>query len=186
MSDAASILGLLAGTERLQVVAAIVLGAGSADDVSRVTGLDARTAAQALARLESGGVVVVEDRRYRVDHRALAQAARDARRSGPPRSGPEPAGSGNAHLRNFVRGERLISIPAAHGKRRAVLEWLAQRFEPGLVYPEREVNARLAEAHPDVAALRRYLVDDGLLDRRQGKYWRTGGAFEIDDQNGDA
>jgi hypothetical protein len=85
-----------------------------------------------------------------------------------------------------VRGERLISIPAAHGKRRAVLEWLAQRFEPGLVYPEREVNARLAEAHPDVAALRRYLVDDGLLDRRQGKYWRTGGAFEIDDQNGDA
>ena len=29
--------------------------------------------------------------------------------------------------------------------------------------------------HPDVAALRRYLVDEGLLARQDSVYWRCGG-----------
>jgi hypothetical protein len=29
--------------------------------------------------------------------------------------------------------------------------------------------------HPDVAALRRYVVDEGLLERRDGLSWRGGG-----------
>jgi hypothetical protein len=46
-------------------------------------------------------------------------------------------------------------------------------------YPEREVNALLAAWHPDVAALRRYLVDEGLLTRDAGVYWRSGGYVEV-------
>ena len=34
--------------------------------------------------------------------------------------------------------------------------------------------------HPDTAALRRYLVDEGILDREHGEYWRTGGTFDPD------
>ena len=30
------------------------------------------------------------------------------------------------------------------------------------------------------AALRRYLVDEEFLERRQGFYWRAGGTFELD------
>jgi hypothetical protein len=37
------------------------------------------------------------------------------------------------------------------------------------------VNRVLARWHPDTAALRRYLVDEGFLDRDGGQYWRTGG-----------
>lgn len=29
--------------------------------------------------------------------------------------------------------------------------------------------------HPDHAALRRYLVDEGFMTRADGVYWRTGG-----------
>lgn len=32
----------------------------------------------------------------------------------------------------------------------------------------------LKEFHPDYASLRRYLVDDGFMDRGQGRYWRAG------------
>jgi hypothetical protein len=32
--------------------------------------------------------------------------------------------------------------------------------------------------HPDTAALRRYLVDEGILDREHGEYWRAGGTFD--------
>jgi hypothetical protein len=56
-----------------------------------------------------------------------------------------------------------------------VLEHLLRVFEPGVRHPEREVNALLAVWPPDVAALRRYLVDERLLGRDAGIYWRTGG-----------
>ena len=81
-------------------------------------------------------------------------------------------------LRVFVRDGRLTSIPTVHAKRLIVLDWLVQRFEPGRHYPERTVNHIISEVHPDTAALRRYLVDEGLLARDHGEYWRQGGTFD--------
>jgi hypothetical protein len=76
-------------------------------------------------------------------------------------------------LRNFFVGERLKEIPAIPKKRGAVLKWLVSRFEPGQRYPESEVNGVLQRYHPDCAALRRYLVDEGFMQREHGVYWRT-------------
>ena len=91
------------------------------------------------------------------------------------RSG-EALSHGQAVLRAFVDGDgRLLSIPAKHAKRLVVLDHLAQLFEPGERYPELEVNRRLRAVHDDVAALRRYLVEEGFLDREAGVYWRIGG-----------
>ena len=52
---------------------------------------------------------------------------------------------------------------------------LAQEFEPGRRYSEPMVNLMLGKWHEDTAALRRYLVDEGFLDREAGEYWRSGG-----------
>ena len=57
---------------------------------------------------------------------------------------------------------------------------VAGQFEPGRTFPEEEVNRILARFHPDVAALRRYLVDEEFLERREGSYWRAGGTFHVD------
>ena len=89
-------------------------------------------------------------------------------------------------LRRFVHNGRLLAMPAAHGKRLVVLDHLAGLFEPGRRYPEPEVNELLGRYHPDYAMLRRYLVDDGFLDRADEKagsrtvkvYWRTGGTVD--------
>jgi hypothetical protein len=78
-------------------------------------------------------------------------------------------------LTRFFSGDRLQSIPSVRAKRIIVLERLAQEFEPGLRYSEQEVNFTLQLFHADYAALRRYLVDEGLLTRADGVYWRTGG-----------
>jgi hypothetical protein len=42
------------------------------------------------------------------------------------------------------------------------------------------VNAILRAFWPDVAALRRYLVDATLLDRAEGIYWRIGGPVDVE------
>jgi hypothetical protein len=76
---------------------------------------------------------------------------------------------------------RLVAIPAKRGKRLPVLSLLAQEFEPGVYYSETEVNAALRVFHPDVAALRRYLVEEGFMARTPGgfSYWRTGGEVQF-------
>jgi hypothetical protein len=76
-------------------------------------------------------------------------------------------------LRAFVRDGRLTGIPARERKRRVILRWLrhAAFADPG-PWPEPEVNARVARVHPDASALRRYLVDAGLLEREVGLYRR--------------
>jgi len=60
-----------------------------------------------------------------------------------------------------------------------LLDWLAQDFEPGVRYTEAMVNLIIGQRHPDTAALRRYLVDDGFMSREAGVYWRSGGSTEL-------
>ncbi|MFC5380584.1 DUF2087 domain-containing protein [Aquipuribacter nitratireducens] len=82
-------------------------------------------------------------------------------------------------LRSFFDADgRLVQIPAKHTKRLLVLDVLAQEFEPGRRYTETDVNNRLRAYHDDVAALRRYLVENLFLARDAGWYWRTGGSVE--------
>ena len=79
----------------------------------------------------------------------------------------------------FATDGRLLQIPAKRSKRLLVLDRLAQEFPPGESFPETEVNRRLRAFHPDVASLRRYLVDEDFLSRSSGWYWRSGGTFEV-------
>ncbi|MFB9239873.1 DUF2087 domain-containing protein [Plantactinospora siamensis] len=83
-------------------------------------------------------------------------------------------------LRTFLPDGRLVSMPARAGKRRVLLEHIVTFFEPGVRYPESEVNLKLRAIYPaDWVALRRYLVDERLLDRADGLYWRIGGYVEV-------
>jgi hypothetical protein len=71
-------------------------------------------------------------------------------------------------LERFLdRDGRLRVMPRKAADRRAVLEWLAQRFETGRDYTEKEVGVVLDAAHAfgDPAWLRRDLFEAGLLDR---------------------
>lgn len=74
-------------------------------------------------------------------------------------------------LHAFVADGRLVRIPARERKRLIVLQWIANTdFEPGREYLERDIDMRLASRHPDVAALRRYLVEGRYLSRAGGVY----------------
>ena len=81
-------------------------------------------------------------------------------------------------LSTFFADGRLTGVPAKLSKRLVVLDEVAQSFEPGVRYPEREVNEILHRFHDDYAALRRYLIDGSFLSRSEGLYWRSGGSVE--------
>jgi hypothetical protein len=177
--DAATIVGLLADPVRLKVVAALALGASTIEEVSGATGLPLKDVALAARRLARAGLVHRDGHALALHTDRFGTAARAAAEAAP---APVPLSDDPAEdavLSAFLRAGRLVSIPVQLSKRRIVLEHLVRVFEPGVRYPEREVNALLAVWYADVAALRRYLVDEGLLSREAGVYWRTGGWVEV-------
>lgn len=155
--------GLLADPHRMQVLAAIALGAGTDADVVAATGLPAKQVAGARRKLQQHGLLTPAST---VDYAALTRLARDQ----------QPAGAdAGSPLAPFVTGDRLQSLPASASRRREVLAHLAERaFEPACDYDEPAVNERLRGwcegGEVDHAALRRYLVESGLLVRGGGVY----------------
>jgi hypothetical protein len=173
------VVSLLAEEDRLRVLAAVVLGSATVEQIAAATGLDTERVAKALGRLRSGGLVEQADGSPGT-FRARPEVLRESARGAVPERDAAGEKETDPVLRAFMKDGRLASIPASHSKRLVVLDRIAQEFEPGRRYPEREVNDSLAAFHPDYAALRRYLVDEGFLNRESGFYWRTGGTFLVD------
>ena len=175
LSDASRlrIVGLLAGGRRMSVA-----------DLASALDLTPGTVVHHLKRLAEAGLVESRPRPPFVDYwlrlgrlseigAALdALARRQAGDDQPPPDAPAWASAEQARvLRAFFDGERLTSIPAQHAKRIVVLRRLAETvFEADREYAEKDVNMRLALRHPDVASLRRYLVDEKFMSRERSVY----------------
>ena len=163
----------LADDGRRHVFAAIALGDADLTAVAARTGLSARDVATAVRRLVDTGVVTHEGAGLRVDGEWL----RNVVRAEAPAT-PAPAQSREATiLRTFLRDGVLTRLPAQRGRRRVLLEHIVARsFEHGVRYPERAVDDALRAwcegGAADHVSLRRYLIDDMLLARDRGVYWR--------------
>lgn len=176
--DAATIVGLLADDDRRKVFAALELGATTTDAIAASTGLVSARVVKAAGRLGEVGLLVRRDGGLAVADgvfRAAARAALSRPATDEHDALPE---SDRKVMTAFVQGGRLLSIPTSQAKRMVVLDWLAKDFEPGTRYSEQMVNLVLGQRHPDTAALRRHLVDHGLLTRESGTYWRSGGTTD--------
>jgi hypothetical protein len=176
------ILRALADPERLRIAGALAAGEAGAATLAGSLDLPLARVRRHLTRLAAAGVARLQpDRRtYRLDHETLRWAAEQV---GPPRQAGIALGAANedeeAVLRAFFRDGRLTEMPMKASKRRIVLERIALEFEPGVRYDELEVNAIVGAFFIDHASLRRYLVDEGFLDREAGIYWRAGGRIDV-------
>ena len=176
----------LADASRLRILGILADRECSVDELARLLEVKPPTVSHHLARLKDLGLVRMRQQGtshlYSLDQETLTSLSRDLLK-------PEKLTSladnveGDAFerkvLRDFFEGERLKDLPTAHQprgtrKRSIVLRWLADRFEHGVKYSEREVNEILKRHHPDVATLRRELVagGHGLMRRDKGLYWR--------------
>ncbi|MEP7045952.1 MAG: DUF2087 domain-containing protein [Ilumatobacteraceae bacterium] len=173
--DSTALVGLLADAHRRRVVAAVELGALHVDEIVSATGLNATQVAKALGKLVDTGLVVNGANGLVVAGDSFQRAAREANTRPPSTEFADEPDDVRKVMRAFVVDGRLQSIPAAANKRLVILDWLAQEFEPGRTYSEKMVNLILGKRHADTAALRRYMVDEGILDRAHGQYWRSGG-----------
>jgi DNA-binding HxlR family transcriptional regulator len=177
-------LKALSDASRLRIVGLLADGRKmTVEQLAAALELTPATIVHHLRRLREAGLVESRPRPPYVDyslllarlgeiggqlHRLASQQRGEAQAAAlPDWASPEQA----KVLRAFFDGDRLLSIPAQRSKRLVVLRQLAQSvFERKRKYPEKEVNQLLAVRHPDPASLRRYMVDDGFMSRKQGVY----------------
>jgi hypothetical protein len=171
---------------RLAILGSAARGPVDVEAIAADLGVDGKKVLRELGSLAAAGLI---DREGRLEVEVLREVARSI-----PTDAPiDPSlvdglwtEEERIVLSRFFTGRRLTEIPSTHSKRLLVLERLAQEFEPGLRYREREVDFTLQLFFADYAALRRYLVDEGFLTRAEGVYWRTGGRVEAPAEDGAA
>lgn len=75
-------------------------------------------------------------------------------------------------LNNFMKDGVLTSIPVQRKKRLIILEKIAEDFELGSNYPEKQVNQMISEYHEDFCTIRREFIMNRLFSRDNGIYTR--------------
>lgn len=116
---------------------------------------DGARESRALAALEAAGLVRSVDGAAAVSEEGIRAALAAGGRARP--TGVE---------RFLAADGRIDRYPSGRTDREELLRWVAERvLSAGEVVGEREVTERLSRFSDDPAALRRYLVDAGLLER---------------------
>jgi hypothetical protein len=66
----------------------------------------------------------------------------------------------------------LITIPVKLAKKLAILRHIASELSPDTKYPEKQLNEIIAKYHDATAALRRHMIEYGILERDgESVYW---------------
>ncbi len=165
----------LADAERLKIAGLLGVEALTTDQVAERLGMKPNEVERHLEQLTAAGLARKDGSAYRLDSQSLEKLTRQVLAQSRP---PAPKYEGDEFevktLRAYLsRDGTLKSIPNQHKKLMVILSHLVRNFEPGKQYPEAQVNQTLRRFHEDTAALRRYMVDNGLLKREKGIYWRV-------------
>jgi hypothetical protein len=159
--SALAVLSALSDPGRLAMLGRIVAAGSAGCELTEAAAPQAspRDARKQVARLTAAGLVAADGPRLV----ARVEAIRAALAELEPERGEEAASP--ARVRALFRRGRIVEIPRAPELRASLLRHLAERFVVGETYTEPAINAVLQEVHDDHVALRRYLVDTGLLER---------------------
>lgn len=172
-----SFVKAMASVERLRIIGVLTRGRATQAEIAEQLHLPVRDVFDNLAFLKHVGVIHETDGVYDLDEKAIESFSRgqfEGKRSSYEASQEEPEDVRKV-LKSFLNADgSLKQIPPQGNKLLIILNFIVDAFAFDSNYTEKEVNTILRRFHPDTAALRRYLVDNGLMDReRDGtRYWR--------------
>jgi hypothetical protein len=169
--DATSLLKVFASKERIKIAALILDQPLPVEEIARGAGLSESDVTHHLRHLLTVGLAEATHSQGSTVYRFRQQPIFEALKAATAQAkGAEVDGNLDTYdqkvLATFLENGKLKAIPAQQKKRDVILRLLAEQFEPDRMYGEKEVNSTLSTFHPDVASLRRYLVDGGFLQRQ--------------------
>jgi hypothetical protein len=173
-----SFVKALASADRLRIIGVLVRGKFTQSDIAEQLHLPIRDVFNHLSFLVNVGLVNEADGLYDLDEKAVESFARGqfaGKRPSFESQGDQPDDARKV-LKNFLNADgTLKQLPPQGNKLLIVLNFMVDAFAFDTNYTEKEVNTILRRFHMDTAALRRYLVDNGLMARESDgtRYWRV-------------
>ncbi len=174
-NDLMNFFRALSNVDRLKIAGAVGLEALSLEQVAEKFGMRSADAYNHLANLVHHGLVKTDGKLYALDKAALEALSRRVLANSHPKPALEDF-EGEAFdkkvLSDFLTPEgRLKALPTQNKKLMVILRYALNNFKPGEKYTEKQVNEILRGLFDDTASLRRYLVDNKMLERDKGIYW---------------
>lgn len=168
----------MASVERLRIIGVLVRGRARQAEIAEQLHVPVRDVFNHLAFLAHVGVISETDGVYDLNEKAIESLARGQFEGKRPsyEADQEKPEDVRKVLKNFLNADgSLKQIPPPGNKLLIVLNFIVDAFAFDTDYTEKEVNTILRRFHVDTAALRRYLVDNGLMARESDgtKYWRV-------------
>ena len=173
-----SFVKALASADRLRIVGVLVRGKATQSEIAEELHLPIKDVYNHMSYLVEVGIVYETDGFYDLNEKEIESIARgqfQGRRPSFEASEEKPEDVRKV-LKNFLNADgTLKQIPPQGNKLLIVLNFIVEAFAYDTDYTEKEVNMILRRFHVDTAALRRYLVDNGLMARESDgtRYWRV-------------
>ena len=177
--NAVKLFKCLSDTSRLRIVQSLTKGEMYTELLSERLELTPSTVSFHMKKLEDAGLVVSRKEQYytvySLNRKVLEQSVYEVVTS-------EPAGADEQQkreeeyrskvIKSFFEYGRLVSIPVQRKKKLICYEKIAERFEIGRVYEEKEVNEIITPIHEDYCTIRRDMIGEGIFKREGTKYVR--------------
>lgn len=172
----------LADENRLKIVGLLAQHAYSVEDLASALGLSVSATSHHLSKLARAGLVSARTEGHyyyyslQTDqlHAMAQRLLQEETLPKPPREETQDAFERKV-LASFTDDEgRVKAFPHQEKKFLVILRYVVRAFEPGVEYPEKQVNEILSRFNEDTATLRRNLVAYKLMNRQGGggSYWR--------------
>ncbi len=178
MNEILDFVKAMSDPDRLRIIGLLSQKSCTRAEIMARLDLPLKEAADHLAYLEYVNAVSKIGEAYTLNDDKLATLAREKLAKERPSFVPAEGMDEKAQkiLKAYLNADGSIKqIPSQPVKLSVILNYLVEHFEIGKNYTEKEVNILLRRFNEDTAALRRYLVDAGMLNREGdgSRYWRT-------------
>lgn len=176
-ADAIRLFKCLADKSRLQILKSLAIEDMYVERLAERLGLSAPTVSFHLKKLSEAGMVSA----YKSQYYMMYSLSRDIFMTSILEIIQEESDEAalqeerdlayrNKVIDTFFQYGKLTSIPAQRKKERIILEKIAESFEKDRDYSEKEVNEIINRFHEDHCTLRRDMIGEGILDRKDGIY----------------
>jgi predicted transcriptional regulator len=179
-AELVSFFKALADSNRLKIIGLLANQPCSVEQLAAILNLSASTVSHHLSRLSEVGLVSARSEGYyslyQLEGQVIESMAQRllAKETLPSLAENVDTGAYEQKvLANFTTPQGAIkAFPAQEKKFLVILRYVVKAFEPGVVYPEKQVNQILQRYNDDTASLRRGLIEFKLMTRQNGYYQR--------------
>ncbi len=177
--NALKIFKCLSDASRLRIVQALSTGDMYTELLAERLELTPSTVSFHMKKLEDAGLAVSRKEQYytvySLDRSVLEKTLAELAASRPEEADEQQKREEEYRrkvIKAFFEYGKLRAIPVQRKKKLICYERIAEQFELGKVYEEKELNAIISPIHEDYCTIRRDMISEGILKRDGGRYVR--------------